>query len=380
MLQASSLEEIQKNKELKMSSLPIEKDKRRFKQIVRKEVENNLHKYIKHKELIGRRGKEMISIPIPEIQIPKFIWGAPGIGVGQGPGEIGEPIGQGEGEDSGEAGNQPGRHIREVEVTLEELAQILGEQLELPRIEPKQKNNVEGIVTKYRSRRRVGPETLRCFKATYVAALKRMIAEGLYDPKNPYIIPIRDDKRYRSWKEYPSPQSNAVIFYMMDVSGSMTDERKDLVRLTSFWIDTWLRFNYKNIISEYIIHDMKAYLVSEDDFYNIRESGGTYCSSAYTLCLKELRRYPINNWNVYGFHFTDGENWPEDNERSREKILELSEVLNMFSFGQVQHRWGDSFKEMVDSIEAKRNNIVTVTINSDDDIYNALRTFFKKGL
>ena len=75
---------------------------------------------------------------------------------------------------------------------------------------------------------------------------------------NPIIIPQKKDIRYRSWKEVKSPQSNAVIVFMMDVSGSMGEEQKELVRLESFWIDTWLRKNYEGIESRYIVHDVRA--------------------------------------------------------------------------------------------------------------------------
>ena len=80
---------------------------------------------------------------------------------------------------------------------------------------------------------------------------------GDYDPDNPVIIPQKKDIRYRSWKEVKSPQSNAVIVFMMDVSGSMGEEQKELVRLESFWIDTWLRKNYEGIESRYIVHDVQ---------------------------------------------------------------------------------------------------------------------------
>ena len=71
-------------------------------------------------------------------------------------------------------------------------------------------------------------------------------------------MPQKEDLRYRSWKVTELPESNAVIIYMMDVSGSMGDEQKEMVRIESFWIDTWLRSQYKGIESRYIIHDATA--------------------------------------------------------------------------------------------------------------------------
>ncbi len=97
-------------------------------------------------------------------------------------------------------------------------------------------------------------------------------------------MPIREDKRYRSWSTTPQPQSNAVIIYMMDVSGSMGDEQKEIVRIESFWIDTWLRSQYQGLESRYIIHDAVAKEVDRDTFFHTRESGGTHDLSRRTSC------------------------------------------------------------------------------------------------
>src|SRR5690606_10336453 len=126
--------------------------------------------------------------------------------------------------------------------------------------------------SKFDSIRRTGPESLRHFKRTYFQALRRQISVGAYDPHRPLIVPIPDDKRYRSWSTIQQPEANAVVIYMMDVSGSMTDEQKQLVRTEAFWIDTWLTSQYDGIETRYIIHDAAAREVDEDTFYHTRES------------------------------------------------------------------------------------------------------------
>src|SRR5262249_28201183 len=159
----------------------------------------------------------------------------------------GQPLGppkQGEGKG---AGDQPGGHILEVELTMEELAAILGEELALPRIEPRGKKNIVSTRDRYTGIRQTGPESLKHFKRTFKRALRRQIASQVYDPERPIVVPIREDKQYRSWKEIQQPQSVAVIIYMMDVSGSMTDEQKEIVRIEAFWIDTWLKAHYKGV-------------------------------------------------------------------------------------------------------------------------------------
>jgi uncharacterized protein len=363
--------------------LTIEQDTNRFNQIVRGKVRQNLRKYISNSELIGRRGKDLVSIPVPQIQLPYFKFGDNGEGVGQGEGEVGSPIGQGQQQGgSGKAGDQAGQHILEVEFTLEELAELLGNELELPRIEPKGKNNIQGEIMRYTGIRRVGPEGLRHFKRTYREALKRQIASGTYNRDQPAVIPIRDDKRYRSWKVYPRPDSSAVVFYMMDISGSMTDRKKELVRLVSFWIDTWLKAHYKNLTSRYIVHDYFAHEVDAQTFYHIREDGGTQISSAYRLCMDIINRdYCSEDWNMYAFQFSDGENsGNEDDQRCLSMIQEsILPVMNLFCYGQVQSEADYLFRNVL-TRNITDEKMATAQINEEQDIYSAIKAFLGKGL
>src|SRR5581483_7194974 len=105
--------------------MKIERDQSRFKQIVRGKIRENLRKYVTHGEMIGRKGRDLVSIPVPQLDVPHFRFGKNGSGgVGQGDGEEGSPVAQGDGEqgdDKGQAGSEPGGHVLEVEVTLEEL-------------------------------------------------------------------------------------------------------------------------------------------------------------------------------------------------------------------------------------------------------------------
>src|SRR5262249_30505938 len=144
-----------------------------------------------------------------------------------------------DGDGGHQAGGEPGgEHMLEIDVSLEELAEILGEELGLPRIHPKGKEQIDSYKLRYNGVNTTGPESLRNFKRTYKQALKRHMLSGTYDPKRPIIVPSREDKRYRTWKVIHEPFVNAVIIYMMDVSGSMGDEQKELVRIESFWLDT----------------------------------------------------------------------------------------------------------------------------------------------
>ena len=360
----------------------IERDAGRFRQIVRGHVKDNLRKYMSTGELIGRQGKDWVSIPVPQIDIPRFRFGRNQGGVGQGEGQPGDPLSGSEAGAGQGAGSEPGQHILEVEVSLDQLAEILAEELELPRIQPKGKAQVISEVNRYTSIRKVGPESLRHFKRTYREALKRQLLTGIYDPASPRVVPFREDRRYRSWQTKLIPESNAVIFYMMDVSGSMGDTQKEIVRLTAFWIDTWLRSQYKKIEVRYIIHDAAAREVDQKTFYHTRESGGTIISSAYELCRAIIaQRYPMDQWNIYGFHFSDGDNWGSDDNQKcagllREHLLPAS---NLFCYGQVAaYRSSNQFLSTLRAIP-EPEKLLTAEIPNKDSIYDAIKLFLGKG-
>jgi len=363
----------------------IEKDLQRFRKIVRGKVKSNLSKYIGKGEMIGKKGNDLVSIPIPSINPPQFRFGqknSGGVGVGDGqPGQALTPA-QGDGDGQPQAGDSPGGHLLEVELTMEELAEILGEELALPRIEPRGKKNVVSLKDKYTSIRTVGPESLRHVKRTYKQALKRQISSGVYDPRNPVVVPERVDKRYRSWKEVPQPEAVACVVYMMDVSGSMTDEQKEIVRVESFWIDTWIQAHYKGVDRVYLIHDAVAKEVDEHTFYHTRESGGTKISTAYELANKIIEaRYNPSEWNLYAFHFSDGDNWGDDNAKCLKLLKDqLLPKLNLFGYGQVESPYGSGeFMGVIDTLTGEHANLVANRIPDRDAILASSKAFLSTG-
>ncbi|MBN2490032.1 MAG: DUF444 family protein [Planctomycetes bacterium] len=362
----------------------IDMDHARFRQIVRGRIKKDLKRYITQGELIGRRGRDAVRIPLPQIHLPRFRFGTnePG-GVGQGEGADGTPVAADPGAGAGRAGELEGEHVLEVEVTLAELAQILGEELALPRIEKKGKRELRTAAERYAGIARVGPEGLRHFKRTYRRALRRQLAMGTYDPDNPVVVPYRDDKRYKSWTRKEAPESSAAILYMMDVSGSMGSEQKEIVRLEAFWIDTWLRSQYRNLDVRYIVHDAAAKEVDPETFYHLRESGGTKISSAYALCARMIdEHYPPSEWNIYPFHFSDGDNWSgKDTERCVELLRDrILPRVNQFGYGQVKSAYGTGqFKGDLDAALGQEPKVVTSDIPDRDAILESIRTFLGKG-
>ena len=368
-------------------SLKIDQDHSRFRAIVRGKIRQNLRKYISQGELIGRKGKDLVSIPIPQIDIPRFRFGDKQQGgAGQGEGEPGDPMGGEEGEEGEggkKAGEGAGEHSLEVDVTLEELADILGEELQLPDIQDKGKSKIINAKDRYTGIRRVGPESLRHFRRTYREALKRQISMGAYMPDKPMVVPIPDDRRYRSWKTQPEPVANAVIIYMMDVSGSMGDEQKEIVRIEAFWLDTWLQSQYQRLETRYIVHDAAAKIVDRHTFYHLRESGGTKISSAYDLARRLIEEeFSPADWNVYLFHFSDGDNWGGGDTEVCLKLLgdTLLPASNLFAYGQVESPYGSGqFIKDLEQNLGNAENLVTSRIASKDAIYGSIKEFLGKG-
>lgn len=367
-------------------ALRIDHDHSRFKAIVRGKIKQNLRKYVQQGEMLGKKGKDFISIPVPFIDVPHFKHGSRQGGVGQGDGEVGDSIGKGQpqpGDGSGKAGESEGQHVLEVDISLDELASILAEELQLPNIEDRGNEKIVTTRIKYTGINTTGPQALRHFRRTYREALKRQIAMGTYNPDAPIIIPIREDTRYRTYRKVNLPQTNAVILYMMDVSGSMGDEQKEIVRIESFWLDTWLRHQYKGLEARYLIHDAVAREVDRHTFFHTRESGGTMISSAYKLAREIIQAdYPAASWNIYPFHFSDGDNWSADDTRQCIDILktDLLPVVNQFAYGQVESPYGSGqfLKDLREQL-ADSDKVALSEIADKDGIYNSIKDFLGKG-
>jgi uncharacterized sporulation protein YeaH/YhbH (DUF444 family) len=367
---------------------PIKRDHARFRKIVKGKIRDNLRKYISQGQQIIPKGNDQFKVPMPSIDIPRFKFGGESEGgTGQGDGQQGDPVDgkPGEGEPGqGEAGEGEGLKELEVEMGVDELARILGDELELPNIEPKGKQQLDSTVDKYTSIGTVGPDSLRHLKRTYKEALKRQMSMGVYDPADPRVVPIRKDFRFRSADTKIEMENSAVVIYMMDVSGSMGEEQKEIVRTESFWINLWLKSQYKDIEVRYIIHDATAKEVDEDTFFRTRESGGTLISSALKLCKEIIEEdYNPNEWNIYPFHFSDGDNWSADDTKVCLSLLDdfLLPNSNMFCYGQVESRYGSGqfYKDLSAKYGTDDDSVILSKIKDKEAILDSIKEFLGKG-
>ena len=364
----------------------IKRDHLRFKQIVKGKIKQNLKKYISQGELIGRQGKDYVSIPIPQIDLPRFKFGRQQMGgVGQGEGAPGTPLGPGEDEERPAGGQLRGRsRARSRYLARRNSPRCWARSSSCPRSSPKARARFTPQKHKYSGINNVGPDSLRHVKRTYKEALEAPDhGRATTIPKIRSSVPIKKDYRYRMWKNVKKPENNAVIIYMMDVSGSMGDEQKEIVRTESFWIDTWLRSQYNDIDIRYIIHDASAREVDQDTFYHTRESGGTLISSAYKLCNEIIdKEYPVSEWNIYSLHFSDGDNWSGEDTKLCVELLkeQLLPKSNLFCYGQVESRYGSGqfIKDLMENFK-EDERLITSKIESKEAIYRSLKEFLGKG-
>jgi len=204
-----------------------------------------------------------------------------------------------------------------------------------------------------------------------VAALRARIA------RIPYLDPI--DLRYRSRIRVPVPTSKAVMFCLMDISGSMDEARKDLSKRFFILLYLFLTRHYEKIDLVFIRHHTQAQEVNEDDFFHARETGGTVVSSALVLMEEIIReRYSPSEWNIYGAQASDGDNWHHDSGRCRELLSEkLLPLCRYYAYVQVaeeeQNLW-DEYAQLppLHAQFAMRKAV------SADQIYPVFRDLFKK--
>lgn len=362
----------------------IDADKSRFDDIIRGKVRRDIKRFATSEEMIGQQGKKMVKIPLASINIPRFTYGGQGGGASMGDGEIGDGIGDGQGNGKpgkgDKAGEGEGDHL-EMEFSIDDLVDMLKEELELPDLEPKGKGEVSTEKAKYNEISDIG--VVKNFKATYKQALKRSVSSGIYSPDQPIVVPIRKDYRYKTSSDIPKPETNCVIYFTLDASGSMTDEARSRAQRLCFWVDAILARTYKNIQSEFIIHDTVAKQISREKFFKVSSGGGTQISSAYKLIAKLMEtKYPFSDWNEYIISMGDGDNISSNDNELCGQILkeQILPNCNAFNFGETKTQGGSGdFARYLEGAFANEEKVNIATIDSDDDILKCIKRFFEKG-
>jgi sporulation protein YhbH len=365
-------------------------DQERHKERVKEAIKKNLGSIVSNESIILSDGKRTVKVPIRSLDEYKFRFDyrkRKQVGQGDGNTKVGDVIaregqpGQGPGQGSGQPGQEPGAEYYEAEINIDELAALIFEDLSLPFLEEKAKKAVPAKTTRFNEIRRTGVMANLDKRRMILENIKRNAREG----RKAYFGNVKkEDLRFKTWEEDKRYESNAVVMAMMDVSGSMGEFKKYIARSFYFWMVRFLRTKYDNVDIVFISHHTEAREVTEEQFFTQGESGGTVVSSAYQLALDIIaQRYNPRDWNIYPFHFSDGDNYYSDNEEAVRLADELINTCNLFGYGEIGEEGSSGYRRSSGALLSifndrlkNKERFVGVRIDEKEDVYPALKQFF----
>jgi sporulation protein YhbH len=396
-----------------------QKDAERHHEKIDDAIRKNVKGVIAEESIITKKRGRKVRVPVRGLKDYRFIHGqnekGGGAGVGQGEGEPGDVIDskdkqQGQGD---QAGQEKGIDFMEAEVDIDVLLQIIFEDLGLPWIDERtEKRQIVPKGWKFETISKKGTMPRVHKKRTMMEAFKRQVAyigeirracecdkevakralrqsrgdinEAIRLINNDEVtetetsVKIHDeDLRYKQIERDVIELSKCVMVCMMDVSGSMTTDKKFLARTTLFWMVEFLRKCYDEVDVKFIVHTTEARLVDEETFFHKGESGGTSCHTAFDKANYLIdTEYPLNEWNVYVTYFSDGEDWnPATTVSSINEMLEKK--INMLAYIELKpanNAFGGHFsntllKQITDKWKFKKTTKDGVDFYKNEDLH-----------
>lgn len=408
-------------------------NRQRFLERYRKHIKRSVEEAVNRRSITDMERGEKISIPAKDISEPVFQHGSGGARSIVAPGnkeyvagdKIRRPSGQGGGSGAGEGGaSNQGEGIDEFAFTLsrEEFLEFVFDGLELPHLQRKPLKSLEEVkmvraglsrdgvpsrISITRSMREAYARRI-AMRAPIKRALKEAIealdAEERKDPvlRNPTRItelkaeierlekriagvPFIDtyDLRYHQLSAQPQPSNQAVMFCVMDVSGSMTQNHKDIAKRFFLLLYLFLEKHYEKVELVFVRHHTAAREVNEEEFFYSRETGGTIVSSALNLVNKIIeKRYPVGQWNLYVAQASDGDNWDDDSNICRDLLVkQLMPQLQYYAYVEITpHDHQSLWHEYESVVKEFPERFAMRQIVEAGDIYPVFRELFKRRL
>ena len=395
---------------------------RRYKNQIKKAVADS----ISQRSVTDTESGENVSIPARDITEPIFHQGQGGDrdrilpGNDQfSPGDkIPRPQGQGQGQGNGEASDSgEGQDDFTFSISMDEYLNLLFDDLELPNLKQTELQSItdyetvrsgykaEGIPSnidivkslrgaqarrialtagKKRQLKELEEKLKECLSATKpdqsaVKSLQTQIDElKARIKKVPFIDTF--DLRYRNYDKRPIPNNNAVMFCLMDVSGSMDQATKDIAKRFYILLYQFLTRSYDNIEVVFIRHHTQAKEVDEQEFFYSQETGGTIVSSALQLMDEIVQhRYPASQWNIYAAQASDGDNWADDSPKCHQILTErILQYSRYYAYIEITTRSHQSLWHEYQKLSESFPNFAMKNIKQASDIYPIFREFFQK--
>jgi hypothetical protein len=355
-------------------------DRDRHREKVREAIKKNLADVVSEESIILSDGRKVVKVPIRSLEEYHFRFDTgkrKHAGQGEGGTKEGDLLGSeqkkaGPGKGPG-AGDEPGVDYYEAEITIEELAQLIFEDLGLPNLQQKKKPELASESFEFKEIRKQGISSNIDRKRTILEAIKRNAMKG----RKGFNEISKDDLRFKTWDVTYKDESNAVVLAMMDTSGSMGPYEKYIARSFFFWMVRFLRTKYQNVQIVFLAHHVEAKETTEEEFFTKGASGGTRCSSVYKLALEIIeKRFSPQDYNIYAFHFSDGDNLTSDNEKCVKYVNELLKVCNLVGYGEIEGPYYHTSTLRAAFKKINDPKFTCVGIKDKSDVYPALKTFF----
>lgn len=372
-------------KEHKTNADRVAGDRRRHKEKIDKAIKEGIHNIVADESIIGKDGKKTFRIPVRGIKEHRFVYGDNGKQVGSAPGKDvkrGQRLGSGDKGKQGrpdKPGSESGEEYYDIEMSLDELAQHLFADLGLPDLQRKQLTNISTHKFKRSGYRPDGIIPRLDRKKSAIARIKRMKVSGFKpeEAEEGETFPFHeDDLVYRHFKMKDEPCTNAVVFFVMDVSGSMTQDKKFLARSFCFLLYHFIRSKYENVEVVFVTHDSQAREVNEEAFFTMGTYGGTIASTGLALVNSIIEeRFHPTAWNCYAFHLSDGDNLDSDNGKYLEEHSKLEASCQLFGYIELEPEKAWSEEEKLSMILAPRikSNSEVVIVKTKDDVWPAFK-------
>jgi len=323
-------------------------DRSRHRHKIEKAIKDSIKDVVAEESIIGQNGKKKIRIPVRGIKEHRFVYGSneknKTVGSAQGKQvKKGQRIGKRR-KTAARPGDQPGDKAGdekyEIEMSLEELAEYLFADLNLPELEKKRFKFITEEKMKRKGKRPWGIRPRLSKKETIKQKIRRRkaaIKAGAYDPEKDDRFPFHEsDLRYKHIAPVQKENTSAVVFFVMDVSGSMNKSKKFLARSFFFLLYQFLNHRYSAVDVVFISHTAIAHEVNENQFFTQIPNGGTLVSTGIKKVEEIIeKRYHPNNWNIYTFYCGDGDNWTIDNKEALESFRRIKEISQMTCYTEI---------------------------------------------
>jgi uncharacterized sporulation protein YeaH/YhbH (DUF444 family) len=354
----------------------------RHNEKVRQAVRERLPDLISGSDVLSRPGDRRVQVPVRVMEHQRFRLRPPenDTGVGQGkakPGDVLKPADAEGRKGKRGSGSGEGELTFLLEFRIDDILDWLWEELSLPNLKPKKSADIREDTYVREGWNRRGPRSRLDRRRTLKESIKRRIAQ----PDSSVAI-SDEDLLFHQLAQRRRPATNAVVFFMLDVSSSMDAACRRLAKTFFFWALQGIRRQYVNIETVFIAHTIDAWEFREEDFFRVQGQGGTVCSSACRLARDiYAERYDSTRYNGYLFYATDGHNFSGDNMASLALLRRLAVNMNFLgyaetSLGPLQLRRETEVAGIFRALAVEGWPTGTYRLSHDSDIWPAIRAFF----